>query len=211
MNSINVINLFGKALRGKEVSFDKIQKVAFQRGYLVHPDCCTNDVYRWLDRQPLDYNATFYKEWQEVESKSRMEIWLDQVTNYIFNYGAGFTVSPNNGSDQPQWKDLKLIEPIDESEVIERAQKILYSPVPMKQDTIEMVLSCLDQSDIEVDLIKNKEARLIVCESKGLTPNDPVEMVRYLVYLTTGKSLLIKNRETIALIKNGSKIGRAHV
>jgi hypothetical protein len=42
------------------------------------------------------------------------------------------------------------------------------------------------------------------CFQKNLLPNDPVEMVRFLVFLATDKTLLIKNVSTFNKIKNSN-------
>lgn len=204
MNELNVILLFGKALKGNDSDYKTVNKEAIKRGYLVHPDCCTKAVLKWLKTQPEDYNATFYKEWQTVESKSREEIWLDQILNYIFNYGAGFSVVPNEGSTQPSWEELKTIEPISKKEVKRRALEMIYSPMAMKQATIEKLLSVVKTKWIEIDSIKNRELMMFMVEKTGNLPNNPVEMVRYLVYILTQKTLLIKDRKTIQTIKLNS-------
>jgi len=204
MNQKNILVLFNKAIAGKEVSFETINKEAFKRGYLVSPECCTTAVLEWLREQPVDFNATFYKEWTDIESKSRLEIWLDQVSNYLTNYRLGYSTVPNDGSEQPEYNDFKIIEPISVDEVQSRALSLLTTKVAMKQETIDMVLSVVDFKKIDIDAISNKEAKMIICEYTNLVPNDPAEFVRYLVYLTTGKSLLIKSPAMLSMIKAGA-------
>jgi len=40
-----------------------------------------------------------------------------------------------------------------------------------------------------------------ICEQKNILPNDPVEFIRFLTYLATEKTLLIKDKRTIETIK----------
>lgn len=203
---INVLNLFGKALPGNSVSFDKINIEANKRGYIVHPDCCTIPVLNWLKSKPVDFNATFYKEWAQIESKTRLQIWMDQVLNYIHNYGAGFSVTQNDGSDQPTFDSFKLISPITEQELEERALSMLYAKIAYKQETIEEILSLVNTNEVNVDLILNREAKMIVCSKLNLIPTDPIEIVRFIVYSLTGKSLLIKDKETLDILKKVSNV-----
>ena len=194
MNEINVINLFSKAIAGDTVSHEKILKESLKRGIIVGSDCCTKAVLDWVKSQPVDYNATFYKEWKDVTDKSRWEIAIDQITNYIFNYGIGESVLPNEGSEQPEWVNFKVLTSISEEEARLKALNMLYKNVARTQETVEQIITIIGQQlPINIEKIQNREAKLIVCENRDLFPQDPAEFVRYLVYLTTGKSLLIKD------------------
>ena len=56
----------------------------------------------------------------------------------------------------------------------------------------------------EVSKIKNKEVRVVLYEHLSLIPNNPVEFLRYLVYIATGKTLLIKSKALIVEIKENN-------
>jgi hypothetical protein len=57
------------------------------------------------------------------------------------------------------------------------------------------------QLTIEIDAIKNKEMRCRMCDRLHQIPSNPVEFLRYLIYKTTGKTLIIKNKETFETIR----------
>ena len=83
---------------------------------------------------------------------------------------------------------------------------MLSSGIALTQETINLVFNVFDKLDykINIDKIKNKEAKILVCQTNNLLPNDPVEFVRYLVYLATEKTLLIKNTETFTEIEQSN-------
>lgn len=208
---MNTIKLFNRALVNNGLmSFKDVNELAMTMGYIVHPDICNQYVYNWLKEKKRNYNTTFYKDWLDVISKNRFELYIDQVLHYATTYGTNFESKPyipNDGDIQlPDLKNHKYILPITREELISRCLNMLYSGIALKQETIEDVLSILDDLNYKIDnveLVKNKEAKMFLYKKLDLLPSDASEMVRYMVYMATGKTLLIKNRETILGIKNG--------
>jgi len=49
----------------------------------------------------------------------------------------------------------------------------------------------------DIEIVKNKEAKMIICKQRNLKPSNPVEFLRYLIYLSTENTLLIKNSKSI--------------
>ena len=203
---MNYIYLFNRALKSTketEISFELVNLVATSKGYTVHPDCCTNEVLMFLKDLPDNYNTTFYTKYSDVANKTRMELLLDQIKNYSVVYGHedGEPYVANTGADSPEFLtwNLKLILPICADELADLCQKMLYSGIAMKQETIEAILPYV--GDIEVDRIKNREALMFFCDKAGVVPTNPVEFVRFLIFKATGKTLLIKDKETITNLK----------
>ena len=209
-----VLKLFGAAIATKEKGsqvanahkFSQVNETAVTLGYVVHPDICNAEVLEWLLSQKRDYNSTFYKKWNDVISKSRFELFIDQLLHYASTYGTNHTGEvylPAGEVEVPEFTKFKVISPITTEEVIERCEKMLFSGIAMKQETIEDVLLILNELDyrIDIDKVKNKEAKMFLYKQTGALPSDPVEMVRLLVYLAIGKTLLIKDGRTIAEIK----------
>jgi len=62
----------------------------------------------------------------------------------------------------------------------------------------------IDEKDIEV--IKNKEVRVILYDHLNMIPENPVEFLRFCVYIATDKTLLIKSKELISEIKEKKNI-----
>ena len=203
------IKLFNKAMQlNNTVEFGSINKIAVKKGYIVHPDVCNDDVYSFISTIDTDYNATFYKNWDSIISKNRFELYLDQIQHYASTYGTNYTGEVYLPSDStlevPDFKNFKVILPITIDEVIERCTKMLYSGIALKQETIDDLLCVLNSLSykIDVNLVRNKEAKMLLYHELNQLPTEPSEMVRFLVYLATGKTLLIKDGFTISTIKN---------
>lgn len=205
------LNLFNKAIPTKtNVEFSVINKYAISLGYLVHPDLCNNEVFEWLKSKDRNYNSTFYKKWQDVISKNRFELYLDQIKHYASTYGTNYEGDiylPEGNIEVPDFTNHKVISTITKEEVIDRCEQMLFSGIALKQDTIQSLINIIQglNHSIDVEKVKNKEAKMYLYKITGKLPQEPIEMVRYLVFLATEKTLLIKDKETITNIKN-SKI-----
>lgn len=204
-----ILDLFGKAIANGESSLDfaKVNEYAVKLGYLVHPSLCNSEVFAWLKSNDRNYNSTFYKKWTDVISKNRFELYVDQLKHYASTYGTDFKGEPYLPSgvlEVPEFTKFKVIMPIKAQEVIDRCKNMLFSGIALKQTTLADVLAILDgfYYSYEMEKIKNKEAKMFIYKNKNLVPSEPVEMVRFLVYLATDKTLLIKDRDTIAKIKS---------
>lgn len=200
--SISVIKLFNKALSGNSVSFSEVNKLAVKVGYIVDPRCCTVEVLEFLKSLPVNINATFYKSWNDIISKNRFELFLDQIRHYASTYGTDFqgeVWTPNEGSDQPDYTDFKVITPITIEEVNTRCCEMLYTGIPLNENTLRMVLELI--TDVDIEKVKNKEAMMSLHKKFGTVPKDNVEFVRFLVFLATNKTLLIKDKTTLAALK----------
>ena len=98
----------------KKVDIKKVQELALKRGYIVHPDCCNESICDFLFYQlgPADVNSTFYKTWNDVLSKDRLEILLDQIISYTATYVLGESWVPNEGSEVIDFSKYTVIKPI---------------------------------------------------------------------------------------------------
>ena len=218
---INLIDYFRFGISDesfKEVDFAKINELAVKLGYIIHPDCCNEIVFKWLKSLTMNYNSTFYKEWTDVLSKSRMEIFVDQILHYATTYGTDFQCGngyvPNDGSIVPSFEKLTVIKPITKDEIFTKCLNVLNSGIALKQSTcntfcdfISMYANAYDDNFKISTLsdIKNKEAQCILSSEFNVLPNDEFGILRCLVYSITGSSMLIKSKLTITEIKNNLK------
>lgn len=206
-HNIAIIKLFNKALvTTNKVPFETISQAAVQAGYLVHPDVCNTDVQTWLKNQDRNYNSTFYKKWGTVLSKNRFELFIDQLLHYASTYGTNFTGEayiPEETVEVPPFKDFKVILPITKEEVISRCEKLLFSGIALAEETMCDLLNILSDFNhvVDIEKVRNKEAKMVLYAEYGKLPVNETEMVRYLVYQVTNKTLLVQNKETFAAIK----------
>ena len=101
---------------------------------------------------------------------------------------------------------LVVIKGYTKKELKEKLLNLLGMGIALGEDTIQDVLDVatfveLDEKDIEG--VKNKEVKAALYDYLNLLPENPIEFLRFLVYKTTDKTLLIKSRSLIEEIKEG--------
>jgi hypothetical protein len=200
---MNEIKLFGKALNTKSISPIKVNELAALKGYVVHPDCCNERVMEFLNSIPNNYSTSFYRSVSDVIDKSRFALFIDQIMHYASTYGTEYAgkpyiPNPDFGAQAPSvinFDDCKVIAPITVEEISEKVCQLLYSGIALKGETIEAVFELIKEFNISVDiaLVKNIEAKMHLYKNLNILPTSPEEMVRYLVFLHTGKTLVIKS------------------
>ena len=201
------IILFNRALNKTSLSFKEVNSLANAKGYLVHPECLNERVLNFLKTLPINYNSTFYKAWNDVVSKNRDELFLDQILHYMSTYGSDFMDKPYIPNENPElvsYEDYSIILPISISEIENKIQTMFNSGIALKQETIDNCLELIEELSLTInyDNIKNKEVCMYIHKKRNTIPSKPEEMVRYLVYTYTGKTLLIKDKATINAIRN---------
>lgn len=212
MNYLCILDLFGRSLKGgsNARSFRTLNEKAIQRGYIVADDACNADTEAWLDNIAVDYNATFYKSFQDVVSRSRLELLFDQLVHYMTTYGTGFQGEawvPNDEVAVIPFTSLKVISSIDASEVKEGLDKMISSGAALKQDTINKIIDAYQRINAEPDIniCANKELMCVLCDRYNKIPENGVNLVRYIVYKAIGRTLLIKDDATIGMMR-GSRL-----
>lgn len=209
--NIELIKLFNAALADdNKIDFASMNALATSKGYIVVPEACTASVKRYLETITTNPNATFYKTWNDIVTKSRWELFVDQLLHYMTTYGTDFSLGngyvPNDGPDfVPAFKEFKVINVISPDELYDRCLNLLTSGVALKQNTMMVVADYVIDNikkPFDIDAIKNKEAQVYLSDRLGIYPNDPNSLLRYIVYKTTGSTMLIKDKKTINLIKH---------
>lgn len=201
--------------------FAAINKRAVKLGYIISPECCNKYVDEWLDSLTANYNATFYKEWNDVISRSRFELFLDQIRHYASTYGKwqkgeeveGNGWVPNDGGLMPRFEDLTVIEPITAQECGRKCFEVLKSGIALKDATMKVLCDFFLDTKVDgmdydkehlsnlLSQVKNKEAMCYLSEKFHVLPADEFGMLRCLALKYTGRAELIKSKATIATIK----------
>jgi hypothetical protein len=212
---IQLIEYFGVALKENEVlSRDKhneLLKLAAKTGYIIHPDCCNASVLKWLRTKDVNMNSTFYKTWDDVTKRNRFQLYIDQIVSYAINYGMGGNFNMNDGdySLVPDIRKYKVILPITHDELFVKCRDVLYSGIALKDATSSALCGfvCKHYNEavclglFSIDFVKNKEAQVKICDTLKIVPNDKFNLLRYMVYKTTGSAVLIKDKATIYKIE----------
>lgn len=188
-----------------------------EKGFIIEPNAlwAKDRIIDFYNKEYLsgdDLNKTFHKSWEKIKNSSRFELYLEQITHYLSTYGSNFkseTYIPNEVVDIDGLNlKFKVIKAYTRDKLITKSLDMLVSGVALKEETIDDILSILvDELDYEFtgkEGIKNKEAIVKIAENYGVYPDNPVEFLRYIVYRTTERTLLIKDDATIGDITNSS-------
>lgn len=185
-------------------------------GYILSPELCNKENLSIIKNNKLEVNKTFYADWCDVISKSRFELFVDQILHYVTTYGTDFEGTPyipnenfNGEYDTDKFngflKNLKVIKPISIEEIKERTSNMIYSGIALNRDTIDNIITLMDYfkftNVIKIDDVKNKEVSIILMDILGIKPENPETLLRYIVYKTTNEILLIKSKNLINKIK----------
>ena len=214
--NIKLITMFNVAPIADDtnrLSFDEVNKESSKYGYIVHPDCCSTITLKWINSAAkTNYNATFYKKWEDITSKTRFELLVDQLRHYASTYGTDYTEGQDYvPNDTPvveiPYNSFKVIMPATDKEIYDRAMGMVTSGIALESATVDTLCDFIlskakmPEFDFNIDAVKNKEAQVKFCDAMGITPKDPFALLRYLVFKATGKFMLIKDRTTINALK----------
>ena len=132
-----IIKFFGVAIPANSdklpVSEDKYKKfmeLGMRSGYIVHPACCTDEVYLFLKNQTFNPNATFWKTWEDIKSRSQVELWMHAAFHYFTTYGTDYSIPsyvPNDIVPDALFSKLKSIKPASEQTIAEKCYAMLQS------------------------------------------------------------------------------------
>lgn len=174
-----------------------------------------DEIVRHLLNEKLsgnDLNKTFHKSWKTIQESSRFELLQHQILHYISTYGSDFkdeVYIPREVLDlEGTTLKYKVINSYTREEFIDKALGLLKSGIALKEETVNDLISLLvDELDYKFtgdEGIKNKEAIVKIAELYNVFPKNNVEFFRYIIYRTTGETLLIKNDNLISKIKSSN-------
>lgn len=216
----NVI-LVDNDIESSDLKLDKTLK----HGFILNPIVANKDedkvnsIIQYLIDNKLtgaDLNKTFHKSWRIIQLSTREELLIEQLLHYITTYGfkelgiySDSTIYiPNEELNVPFVGKLPLtvILPITKDELINKCVDLFRKGIALKEETIDDILfilkelNCKFNSEI-LDTLKNKEAIVKIASTLGIYPSSPTEFVRFLIYISTQNTMIIKNYETIQKIK----------
>jgi hypothetical protein len=205
----------------------KILKKTIKKGFIFTPDIYANHTELQLNRliklvdtelnlNPEEMNSSFHKSWKKVKDADMETLVLEQIVHYITTYGfealgiydGKFVYIPKERLDIPNLDDtlnLMVIKGYTKDELKDKLLNLLQSGIALKEDTmtdIMDVFAFVGLSDKDIETIKNKEVKILMYDSLDMVPENPIEFLRSVIYKATGKTLLIKDKDTIESIKN---------
>lgn len=199
-------------------NYSGVSKKAFEYGIFM-PDCpvsIVDEAISLYGKSGALYNSLFHKNFRTVaDETSYKRLVFQQAFHYMTTYGTDFTSDyiyiPEEAFDIPELKIDKIkfvnITTCTTEELIEKIKTLCSLPLKTEtvQDVVDIVKSIGDSKTLIPELfkcIKNKEVLCAFCRILGITPEDPNEFLRYVIYLATGSTLKIKNKNVINKIKS---------
>ncbi|MCT4615484.1 MAG: hypothetical protein N4A49_11485 [Marinifilaceae bacterium] len=184
------------------------------KGFIIEAGAlwAKSEIIDFYEKENLDacgFNKTFHKSWIKITQSTKQELVLDQIKHYISTYGSEFKDDiyiPNEILEIPKLDlKFKIIKACSRKEMVSKSLNLLQSGIALKEDSIDDILSLL-VDDLSYEFtgnegIKNNEALAKIADLYGIVPKDELSFFRYIIYRTTGKSLIIKNENLIKAIK----------
>lgn len=187
--------------------------IDYENGLIIKHCACwaIEEIISYYNKERLsgnDLNKTFHKSWKTVTDSSRLELVIHQIMHYISTYGSNFEDEiyiPDEVLEIPEVRlKFKVINGVSKDELIDKSLNMLKSGVALAEKTLMEILDLLDELNYKFtgkEGIRNKEAVVKIAEVCGVYPDDPAEFFRYVIYRSTGETLLIKNNALIENIK----------
>lgn len=211
MDSITLFNVALKSPLVKKDMVIAVNREAVKCGYIVEPHACTSETLEHFKSQQADLNSTFYSKWQDIVSKNRFELLVDQLAHYGSTYGSNFTEKawvPNVEHDVIPYQDYKLVTAVTPEELTERVLNLLNSGIHLSEEVLDyctdVIVENLDFDKIDVSAIKNIEAQIMLYDKYDKLPNEKFQLLRYINYKTIGHPVIIQSDENIRRIRSNA-------
>ena len=197
-------------------------KEALKKGIIINDNCNKSIVSLAINIWGIDgylLNQTFHKSLDTVLKTPDEELIIQQLIHYMTTYAfedlgiysKDTVYIPKEKLDVPELnEDIKLINitPITEEELKCKLWNLLTSNIALSKKTIECIINLSDYLDVtkeNIDKVNNREVKVALYDKLNIIPENNIEFLRYLIYKLTKKTLLIKDMETINILKNSKK------
>jgi len=203
-------------------------KQTIQLGFIFSPEVIYNysekdllSMIRTIKSEigltPEQMNSSFHKSWKKIKEASIEQLVLEQIIHYITTYGfesleiydKDSVYIPSEKLKIPEIKTKKIrlvvIKGYTKEELKSKLLHLLKIGIALNEDTKKDVIDValfVELSEREISDSKNKEVRIALYDYLDLFPKNPIEFLRFLIYKSTNKTLLIKNKATIEDIKS---------
>lgn len=199
----------------------------FEHGFLVINDRgdimsdISVEAWRIIDdifgKNAVQFNSTFYQDFRTVRDMTNLERVLDQIMHYMSTYGremVGLEARPyipvrdfdfegipgmNISVDQ-----ILVIQMVDDKvlgDMVDNMVKTVKAPNIMMRTGFQYLWPYMSVTDKD---IQSFELKCIYYDETGRVPSQNIDFLRYMVYKTTGRPMLIKDRTTIEIIKRAN-------
>jgi hypothetical protein len=148
--------------------------------------------------KPLDIITLFTVE--ERKKCEPCELIAKQILHYVEVYGLGAPGAFNLEQENGKIVTLTKVRGVVVEELSEIIAELLYTNAPVKDAPTLMNIIKAYNIDFDINKVANNELRVLLFDdSKTFTSGDDV--VRYMCYVSTKSSMLIKSKQVIEAIK----------
>lgn len=204
---VRLIHLFKVAVAdGPKVDKIKVASEAASRGFIVHPDCCTKSVLEYVRSQELNPNSTFYKTWEDVTSKSRLELYIDQLLHYASTYGTnheGEVYCPNGDPISVNYKTFQVIRAVTPKQLFDRCVEMANSKAALSPDVVDALAGFIVHGvkklhyPLRLDAVGNRDLMVRLSVDLGILPTIGENIVRVLYYKALGATSMIMSKAAL--------------
>ena len=198
----NLIKFFNAALTtGTKVDEQLVLAEGAKRGYIVHPDCCTQEVLDFIKAQEFNPNSTFYKRVSDITEKDRFELFLDAIAHYASTYGTNYqgeVYCPNGEPINIPYNTYLVIKPVTEKEMFDLCVNCVTAGAALANETLKSVTDFIinqirtNHYPLDLDAVANRDALCIISKECGLFPTKGENIVRILYYQVFGNPMPIQ-------------------
>ena len=166
------------------------------------------EIINNLYGKPNYLNNTFYKSYSDVSEASDLKLLLDRMLHYLTTYGfenlgiynESMVYIPNKEigleiSSEPIY--FTKIKTYSINEVKLKVINMLNSGIALKHETINLLINIIKDlniiADINIDDIKNREAKCIISYELSLIPDNGDDILRTLIYIVLENASLIRS------------------
>lgn len=199
-----VFKIFGKVLVSNKpkVGFNIMNAQSMQQGIFVPEELCYKWLFDILRETAINPNSTFYKSWNDIKSRTRWQLFLDQIRHYMSTYGTNFegeTWTMNDGTlIEFPFNELKVLEGITMDELIPEIQKLGYSNIAFSREVLDFLFE--NKKYLEIDKIQNRTLRMM-CIPDNYQFKNGQECLNWILWKFFGIEMLVKNKETLQKIE----------
>ena len=196
--------------------------LALKKGILINISCSQEIIDLAIKMWGIDgfiLNQTFHKSLSTVINSNIEDLFMEQLVHYFTTYGFESLGIYNRENVYIPYEKLEIpelnddinlinISPITKSELKEKLWNLINSSIALSKKTIQCIIDLSDYLEItksNIDDVTNKEIKTALYYKFDIVPKNNIEFLRYLVYILTDSTLLIKNSEIFLKLKMSEK------
>jgi hypothetical protein len=159
------------------------------------------------------WDQTFHKSWEKVATAPIEQLVFEQLVHYFSTYGMeylGYQATPilpvekvlTDPNTFPNIRAFTIIRLVSEGDFQKMVDEYLVKTLAPHKNLVKGIIEMMDYAAVtNIDNIASFELKVARCEVLGIVPKNPTDFLRFLVYKTTGSTMLIKSNRALNEIR----------